>query len=137
MIFLQPIEVKPGIYCVGGIDWNVRYFHVYVTPQGSTYNSYLIVDDKITLVDTVKHYLADEMLSRIRTIVNPEKIDYLVVNHVELDHSGGVPKIMEVASNAKIVTTPNGKKGLEMHFKQDWEYVLVKTGMNLKLVPIP
>jgi flavorubredoxin len=133
VIFLQPIEVKPGIYWVGGIDWNVRYFHGYVTPQGSTYNSYLIVDDKITLVDTVKHYLADEMLSRIRTIVNPEKIDYLVVNHVELDHSGGVPKIMEVASNAKIVTTPNGKKGLEMHFKQDWEYVLVKTGDELKI----
>ena len=61
---MQAIEIKPGVYWVGGIDWDLRYFHGYVTPRGSTYNSYLIIDDKITLVDTVKHYLADEMLSR-------------------------------------------------------------------------
>ena len=59
---MQPIEIRPGIYWVGGIDWDLRYFHGYVTPRGSTYNSYLIMDEKIVLVDTVKHYLADEML---------------------------------------------------------------------------
>ena len=91
------------------------------------------MDDKITLVDTVKHYLADEMLSRIRSVVDPEKIDYMLVNHVEMDHSGSVPKVMEVAPKARIVTTSKGKKALEMHYKQDWEYTLVKTGDDLKI----
>lgn len=83
---MQPIEIRPGIYWVGGIDWDLRYFHGYVTPRGSTYNSYLIMDEKIVLVDTVKHYLADEMLSRISAVVDPSKIDYMLVNHVEMDH---------------------------------------------------
>lgn len=130
---MQPIEINPGVYWVGGIDWDLRYFHGYVTPRGSTYNAYLIIDDKIVLVDTVKHYLADEMFSRIRALVEPEKIDYILVNHVEMDHSGSVPKVMEIAPNAKIITTPNGKKGLEMHYKKDWEYILVKTGEELNI----
>ncbi|NLB74733.1 MAG: FprA family A-type flavoprotein, partial [Firmicutes bacterium] len=91
---MQPVEIKPNVYWVGGIDWDLRNFHGYVTPRGSTYNSYLIMDDKITLVDTVKHYLAGEMLDRIRAIVDPEKIDYMLVNHVEMDHSGSVPRVM-------------------------------------------
>jgi flavorubredoxin len=57
---MRPIEIKPNIYWVGGIDWDLRYFHGYQTPRGTTYNAYLIVDDKIALVDTVKHYLFDE-----------------------------------------------------------------------------
>ncbi|MDD4360484.1 MAG: FprA family A-type flavoprotein, partial [Syntrophaceticus sp.] len=130
---MQAIEIKPGVYWVGGIDWDLRYFHGYVTPRGSTYNSYLIIDDKITLVDTVKHYLADEMLSRIKSVVDPQQIDYLVVNHVEMDHSGSVPKLMEAASNAKIVTTPKGQDGLKMHYKKDWDTILVKTGEELNI----
>jgi flavorubredoxin len=133
VVFMQPVEIKPNVYWVGGIDWDLRNFHGYVTPRGSTYNSYLIMDDKITLVDTVKHYLAGEMLDRIRAIVDPEKIDYMLVNHVEMDHSGSVPRVMEVAPHAKIITTPKGKQGLEMHYKQDWEYVIVKTGDELKI----
>jgi flavorubredoxin len=73
---MQPAEIKPGIYWVGGIDWNLRYFHGYVTPRGTTYNAYLIIDDKITLVDTVKHYLFDEMLNRIKQVIDPARIDY-------------------------------------------------------------
>ncbi len=130
---MQPVEIKPNVYWVGGIDWDLRNFHGYVTPRGSTYNSYLIMDDKITLVDTVKHYLAGEMLDRIRTLVDPEKIDYMLVNHVEMDHSGSVPRVMEVAPKAKIITTSKGKQGLEMHYKQDWEYTIVKTGDELKI----
>jgi flavorubredoxin len=130
---MQPIEIRPGTYWVGGIDWDLRYFHGYVTPRGSTYNSYLIMDEKIVLVDTVKHYLADEMLSRISAVVDPSKIDYMLVNHVEMDHSGSVPKIMEIAPKAKIVTTSKGKRGLELHYKKDWEYVLVKSGEELSI----
>ncbi|NLJ61621.1 MAG: FprA family A-type flavoprotein [Firmicutes bacterium] len=133
MVFMKPIEMKPNVYWVGGIDWDLRYFHGYVTPRGSTYNSYLIIDDKITLVDTVKHYLADEMLERISTLVDPEKIDYMLVNHVEMDHSGSVPRVMEAAPRATIVTTSKAKRALEMHYKKDWEYMIVKTGDELKI----
>ena len=129
---MQPVEIKPNVYWFGGIDWDLRNFHGYVTPRGSTYNSYLIIDDKITLVDTVKHYLADEMLDRIRAVVDPEEIDYVLVNHVEMDHSGSMPMVMEVAPNASIVTTSKGKKALEMHYGKDWEYMIVKTGDELK-----
>ncbi len=130
---MQAIQVKPGIHWVGGIDWDLRYFHGYVTPRGSTYNSYLIVDDKVVLVDTVKHYLADEMLSRIASVIDPEKIDYILVNHVEMDHSGSVPKIMEIAPNAKIITNAKAKRGLERHYKKEWDYVIVKSGDELNI----
>ena len=130
---MQAIQVKPGIYWVGGIDWDLRYFHGYVTPRGSTYNSYLIVDEKVVLVDTVKHYLADEMLARIASVIDPEKIDYVLVNHVEMDHSGSVPKVMEIAPNAKIITNAKAKRGLERHYKKDWEYVLVKSGDQVNI----
>lgn len=130
---MQPIEIKPGVYWVGGIDWNLRYFHGYLTPRGSTYNAYLIIDEKITLVDTVKHYLYDEMLSRITEVVNPAKIDYMVVNHVEMDHSGSVPKIMELMPNAKVVTSPQGKKGLLRYFKKQWDFMVVNSGEQLNI----
>ncbi|WP_347488195.1 FprA family A-type flavoprotein [Desulfoscipio sp. XC116] len=131
---MRPIQVKPGIYWVGGIDWNLRYFHGYVTPRGTTYNAYLIIDDKITLVDTVKHYLFDEMLNRIKEIIDPARIDYVVSNHVEMDHSGGLPQIMEVAPHARIVTSPQGKKGLQRHYKKDdWDFMVVKSGEELNI----
>ncbi len=130
---MQPLEIKPGVYWVGGIDWNLRYFHGYRTPLGSTYNAYLIVDQKVTLVDTVKHYLAEEMLERIAGVIDPRRIDYVVVNHVEMDHSGSVPTVMELASRAKIVTSPKGKQGLERHYKKNWDYLQVNTGDELKI----
>ena len=87
---MKPVELKKGIYWVGAIDWDLRNFHGYLTPRGSTYNAYLIVDEKIVLVDAVKQTLAEELLNRVRDIIDPAKIDYLVVNHVEPDHSGSV-----------------------------------------------
>ncbi|MDD4753272.1 MAG: FprA family A-type flavoprotein [Desulfitobacteriaceae bacterium] len=130
---MKAVEIKPKIYWVGGIDWDLRYFHGYKTPRGSTYNAYLIIDEKITLVDTVKSYMFEEMLERIKTVIDPKKIDYLVVNHVEMDHSGSVKTFLEAAPQAKIVTSPMGKKGLERHFKKEWDYLLVKSGEELSL----
>ncbi len=130
---MSAVEIKPGIYWVGAVDWNLRYFHGYLTPRGTSYNSYLIVDDKVTLVDTVKDYLWDDMLSNIKEIIDPSRIDYLVVNHVEMDHSGSVPEIMKVAPNARIVTSTKGQKGLERHFKPtvEWDYHIVESGSKL------
>ena len=92
---MKATEIKKGIYWVGAIDWNLRNFHGYLTQRGSTYNAYLIIDEKITLVDSVKSYLTDEMLKRISTIIDPSKIDTIICNHVEMDHSGAIPKIVE------------------------------------------
>ncbi len=104
-------EIKKGIYWVGAIDWDLRNFHGYKTQRGSTYNAYLIVDEKIVLVDTVKSYLYDQMLDRIKEIVDPSKIDYIVSNHVEMDHSGCLPMIKEIAKDATMITSVNGEKG--------------------------
>jgi len=130
---MEPVEIKPGIYWVGGIDWDVRNFHGYLTQRGATYNAYLIMDEKIVLVDTVKHYLFDEMLARIREVVDPSKIDYVVSNHVEMDHSGNLAKILELAPDAKVVTSPNGEKGLRRHYKEDWDFVVVKSGDTINI----
>ncbi len=127
------IELSDGIYWVGVVDWNLRDFHGYTTPRGGTYNAYLIVDEKIALVDTVKHGFAGEMLERIKEIVDPSKIDYVVSNHVEMDHSGSLPEIMKIASHAELLCTEKGKEGLLRHYRTDWKFRTVKTGDELKL----
>lgn len=130
---MKPIELRKGIYWVGGIDWDLRNFHGYLTQRGSTYNAYLIIDEKITLIDNVKYYLFDEMMERISHIIDPTKIDYIIQNHVEMDHSGGLPHIMEYCPNAKIFTSPNGEKGLRLHYKKDWDFHVVQSGETLSL----
>jgi flavorubredoxin len=134
---VEPLELARGVYWVGVIDWNLRDFHGYVTPKGTTYNAYLIVDEKITLVDTVKAEFSAEMLKRISQIVDPAKIDHVIVNHVEMDHSGSLPAIMTAAPDAKIYCSKNGKDGLHLHYKadgcEDWDIEVVKPGSELSL----
>ncbi len=130
---MKPVLVKDNIYWVGGIDWEVRDFHGYKTQRGSTYNAYLVMDENITLIDTVKHYLFVEMMARISQVVDPSKIDYIISNHVEMDHSGSLPELMKVAKNARLYTSPNGEKGLKAHFHKDWEFNVVKSGDSLSL----
>lgn len=130
---MKAVEIKKGIYWVGVIDWDLRNFHGYLTQKGSTYNSYLVIDEKITLIDNVKHYLADEMISRIREIIDPAKIDYIVQNHIEMDHSGSLPKLMELCPNATIIASPKGVEGISKHYKNNWNFETVKSGDTLKL----
>ena len=125
-------EVKPGIWWVGGIDWNERMFHGYTTEAGITYNAYLIMDEKVTLIDTVKAKFADELLQRISQIIDPSKIDVVVTNHVEMDHSGSLPRIHEVAPNAEIyASAPAGVKEVMAHF--GIEVKGVKTGDSISI----
>ncbi len=130
---MTKIELTDGVYWVGVVDWNLRDFHGYTTPRGGTYNAYLIVDEKIALVDTVKNAFAGEMIERIREIIDPSKIDYIVSNHVEMDHSGSLPDIMKIATNAQVIATEKGKEGLLRHYRTNWNFRTVKTGDELKL----
>lgn len=128
---MKAIKIKDNIYWVGGIDWDLRDFHGYTTERGSTYNAYLIIDEKVVLIDTVKHYLFDEMLSRISSIIDPSKIDYIIAQHVEMDHSGSIEKLLSLAPNAKIITSNFGEKGLKKHFTSISSYNVVKNGETL------
>jgi flavorubredoxin len=131
----KTVELKKGIYWVGAVDWNVRNFHghTYTTKRGTTYNAYLIVDEKIALIDTVYGPFAAELIEKIRAIVPPEKIDYVVANHVETDHSGAMPDIMKLAPKAKVYGTAKCKEGLYKNYYGNWDFQVVKTGDTLKL----
>ena len=128
-------QIAPNIYWVGVIDWNARHFHghTYYTKRGTTYNAFLIVDKKITLIDTVYGPFADEMIAKIREIVPPEKIDTIVVNHVETDHSGALPELMKLCPKAKLYGTAKCQQGLERYYHEKWDFQTVKTGDKLNL----
>ncbi|HTZ16989.1 MAG TPA: FprA family A-type flavoprotein [Dissulfurispiraceae bacterium] len=131
---MKSIELKNGIYWVGAIDWAVRDFHGYETPRGTTYNNYLIFDEEITLVDTVKYDFADSMIKNITAIVDPSKIKNVVINHIENDHVTSIDKIMAYCPSATIYITAKGKKGLERFFDlSKWNIKIVKTGDTLSI----
>ncbi|RPJ04371.1 MAG: MBL fold metallo-hydrolase, partial [Deltaproteobacteria bacterium] len=125
---MEIVELKKGIYWVGAIDWNVRDFHGYSTPYGTTYNAYLILDEKNVLVDTVKAPFYLEMLGRISEIIDPSKIDYVIANHVENDHSGALPQLVDRVGTPTVITTERGRKGLEKYFQKSLKWRIVKTG---------
>jgi anaerobic nitric oxide reductase flavorubredoxin len=128
------IEVKNKIYWVGAVDYNVRDFHGYATPQGTSYNAYLIIDEKITLVDTVKKGFKKDLLDHVADVVDPAGIDYLIVNHVEMDHSGATLDVLDVAKKAEVFCSQKGKEGLFKHYGiQDRRVHVVKTGDTLSL----
>jgi flavorubredoxin len=126
------VEIKPGIYWVGAVDWAIRDFHGYVTPNGTTYNNYLILDGHVTLVDTVKHEFAHYTIDNIQGLADPAKIENIVINHIENDHATSLGEIMEMAPNAVIHITGRGKKGLDRFFDTSrWKFRIVKSGDTL------
>jgi flavorubredoxin len=131
---MQPIEIAKGIYDVGVKDWNIRDFHGYSTYQGTTYNAFLIVDEKIALIDTVKKEFADQMLDNVARIVDPKKIDLVVSNHTEMDHSGGLPRVMHrIGEDKPLYCSQMGARNLKQHFFPNWNYHPVKNGEELSL----
>jgi len=126
-------ELKPGVHWVGAIDWNIRSFHGYITHRGTTYNSYLIVDEKIALVDTVKEHFYPEMMKRIRDIVDPQDIDYLISNHTEPDHSGSITKLMDEVQGIELIASPLGMQGLRRYYGDDMEITSIKEKPTLSL----
>jgi flavorubredoxin len=131
---MSTTELAKGIYSVGAVDWDVRDFHGYSTYRGTTYNAFLIIDDKVTLFDTVKASHTEELLQNIKKIIDPAKIDYIVVNHVEMDHSGGLPAMMELIKPEKLICSPMGQKAIVDHFhREDWPFEVVKSGDEISL----
>jgi len=127
------IKVTDNVYWVGAIDWTIRDFHGYTTPHGSTYNAYLVMADDITLIDTVKAPFKDEMLSRIKSVVDPSKIKYIISNHSEMDHSGCLNEIIDFIKPEKVFASTTGVKTLKELFHDQHEIIAVKDGDKLSL----
>jgi len=131
---MKPLEIAKGVFDVGVTDWNIRDFHGYSTLSGTTYNAFLIVDEKITLIDTVKKQFADQLLANITRIVDPKKIDYVISNHTEMDHSGGLPRVMHrIGEDTPLYCSKMGAKNLALHFPQKWNYHAVDNGETLSI----
>ena len=131
---MKPIEIADKIYDVGVIDWNIRDFHGYSTELGTSYNAFLIIDEKIVLIDSVKKDFADELIQNISTIIDPRKIDMVISNHTEMDHSGSLPRIMHrIGEDKPLYCSSMGFKNLSKHFSQKFNYQPIKSGDILSL----
>ncbi len=129
------IPVKNNVSWVGKIDWDLRKFHgnELSTHRGSTYNSYLIKEEKIALIDTVWGPFAKEFVRNLSSEIDLKKIDYIIANHGETDHSGALPELMRQIPDTPIYCTANGVKSLKGHYHEDWDFKVVKTGDHLSL----
>jgi flavorubredoxin len=127
------MNIKSNIHWIGYIDWDLRNFHGYSTSAGSTYNAYLIIDDQPTIIDSVKHYAGDELVEKIKRLIDPGKIKYIVSNHTEMDHSGAISRLVELCPQAQVVCSPKGQEGLRRHFKQDWKFKVVNSQDTINL----
>jgi len=128
----KAVQVTDRVYWVGAIDWDLRNFHGYQTGRGTTYNAYLVMADKITLIDTVKAHFKKEMLGRIASVVDPRQIEYIVSNHSEMDHSGCLPEVIEAVQPAKVFVSPAGAKALGRYFGLS-DLTVVKSGETCDL----
>jgi flavorubredoxin len=132
---MNPLEIKKDVFWVGAVDYGSRDFHGYaISPLGTTYNAYVIKDEKNVLFDTVKAPFSSVMQCRLAHVLDPCKIDYIVVNHVELDHAGALPDMINACKPEKIFCSPMGQKALEAHFDiSGWPVEVVKTGDSISI----
>ncbi len=130
----NPLEIADGIFSVGCRDWDIRDFHGYSTYEGTTYNAYLIKDEKNVLIDTVKDEFAGELLENIGRIMDPSEIDIVISNHTEMDHSGSIPKIMHrIGEDTPLYCSKMGHKNLKSHFNRAYNYKVVQSGDELNI----
>ncbi len=128
-------EIKNNVYWVGKIDWDLRKFHgeELSTEHGSSYNAYLIKDEKNVLIDTVYTPFSDEFITELEKVIDLNAIDYIVINHAEPDHSGALPALMARIPNAKIICSSNGLKSIKGYYHKDWDMTAMKTGEKLNI----
>ncbi|WP_319541834.1 FprA family A-type flavoprotein [uncultured Pseudodesulfovibrio sp.] len=132
---MKPVEIKNDIFWIGAVDWNRRNFHGYSnSPMGTTYNNFLIVDEKVALVDTVAEEFWGTLKCNIAQVLGDRKIDYFVINHLEPDHAGCLALAVEKYQPKKIYTSPMGQKAMMAHFHyKDWPVEVVPTGSEINL----
>ncbi len=130
----KAVKLTENVYWVGAIDWAIRDFHGYSTGRGSTYNAYLILSDKITLIDTVKKPFFNEMMMRISSVIDPSRIEIIISNHSEMDHTGALPDTISAVNPDKVYASPMGSKALSAHFHWEEDPIeVVKTGDSADL----
>ena len=129
------IKIKDDIYWIGVRDWELRKFHgdEYSAHRGSTYNSYLIKGEKNVVIDTVWTPYAKQYVENLQKEIDLDKIDYIIANHSEIDHSGALPELMRHIPDTPIYCTKNGLKSFKGHFHEDWNFQPVKTGDKLNI----
>jgi anaerobic nitric oxide reductase flavorubredoxin len=129
------INVKNNVDWVGKIDWELRKFHgdEYSTHRGSTYNSYLIREEKNILIDTVWKPYAKEYIANLQKEIELSKIDYIIVNHAEVDHSGSLPALMALIPDTPIYCTKNALSSIKGQYHEDWNFNTVKTGDSINV----
>ena len=127
--------IKNNVSWIGKIDWELRKFHgdEYSTHRGSTYNSYLIEEERVAVIDTVWAPFAREYAENLEKTIDLKKIDFVIANHAEIDHSGALPELMARVPDAPIYCTANGVRSLKGHYQKDWNFHPVKTGDKLSL----
>ena len=125
----KPIEIADKIYSVGCRDWDIRDFHGYSTYEGTTYNAFLVLGEQNILIDTVKSGFGDELLANISRIIDPKKIDAIISNHTEMDHSGAIPKVLhKIGQDKPVYCSKMGAKNLKSHFNKEFNFQVVGTG---------
>ena len=129
----RAIQIADGVHWVGAVDWGLRNFHGYLTSKGTTYNAFLVTGEKVALFDTVKAPYMPEMMARIRSVIDPRDIDYVVSNHAEMDHSGGLPELIAAARPEKVLASKPGAEALAAHFHWDVPVEVVATGDAIDL----
>ena len=129
----KAVKIAENIFWVGAIDWSIRDFHGYSTHRGSTYNAYLIMADKVALIDTVKAPFKEELMSRISSVIDPKKIEFIISNHSEMDHSGCLTEVIKDVEPEKVFASVMVVKALNEHFEIDREIIALKTGDEISL----
>ena len=129
----RAVKIIDDVYWVGAIDWEIDDFHGYATGRGSTYNAYLVLDETVTLIDTVKAPFVREMLARVASVVDPAKIDLIISNHSEMDHSGGLPQVVKAVKPKTLIASTMGQKALGRHFNLDCDVTPVKDGETVSI----
>jgi flavorubredoxin len=137
-------QLREGIHWIGAVDWSARNFHGYIMHRGTTYNSYLIVDDKVALIDFVKAPFAEEQVLRVSEVIDPKKVNYIVANHAEPDHSGSIRRLLEACPNAELVATERCINILRKYYGEDIKATPIEKLPTIKLgrrslafVPVP
>jgi len=130
---MQAVKITDKIYWVGAIDWNIRDFHGYSTNRGTTYNAFLILDKKTVLIDTVKESFYDEMKARVNSILGNRKIDYIICNHAEMDHTGSLPQAIADFNPQKVFASTLGVQNIKQQLGADLPVEAVANGAALDI----